>query len=47
VALVSARGDPLETVQEVVNGKPDLAPKCIWKRMDDVEVGTEAAGLLG
>ncbi|KIZ07756.1 hypothetical protein MNEG_0201 [Monoraphidium neglectum] len=43
VALVSARGDPLETVQEVVNGKPDLAPKCIWKRMDDVEHGFCAA----
>lgn len=43
VALVSAKGDPLETVQEVLEGRPELAAKCVWKRMDDMTHGFCAA----
>ncbi|KAI8470605.1 MAG: Alpha/Beta hydrolase protein [Monoraphidium minutum] len=43
VALVSAKGDPLESVQEVMDGRPELGPKCVFKRMDDMVHGFTAA----
>jgi hypothetical protein len=39
VALVSAKGDPLESVQDVVAARPALAAKSVWRRYDDMTVG--------
>lgn len=43
VALVSAKGDPLEEVQEVMDARPALGPKCVWRRFDDMQHGFCAA----
>lgn len=43
VALVSAKGDPLESVQDVVAARPALAAKSVWRRYDDMTHGFCAA----
>ncbi|GBF94598.1 hypothetical protein Rsub_06713 [Raphidocelis subcapitata] len=43
-AVVSAKGDPLESVQEgVAKASPALAARCVWRRMDDMTHGFCAA----
>lgn len=44
VALVAAKGDPLEAVKEVLDGRGgDLAGRSAWRRMDDMIHGFCAA----
>lgn len=43
VALLSAQGDPLESVQQVIEGRPELAPKSVFKRFGDMTHGWCAA----
>jgi len=45
VLLVAAKGDPLETVKEVLDGREGLGDKCVYWRMDDMTVSVWGGAL--
>lgn len=43
VAVLAAKGDPLESIKAVFDARPDLAPRCVYRRYDGMTHGYMAA----